>query len=630
MTEINNTCDYFLDPDTPDTWNGQSDEDCQIHGKIINEEGYWNCPHQSVDGEQYCIAHLDIEKKNDEEVVDEIVDIITGSKKGYDNPQKKKQFLGAQFGCFDLSDYDLLGTEDRDEKIDLSHSTFKNSVDWSSVQMLSDIKLSGATFKQPASFIDTHFKSIEADRVSFERLANFSNVNFNKRATFQEAEFSGRVNFELSRFHESAYFANTQFNDDAIFQNVRFESNAFFWDTTFEAIANFDVQEFNCDVEFLNAVFNDSALFHSFETPGCLSFQGSIFAGPVHFTNLTIREDTDFEETIFKKEAKFVGTVFNGHITFEDAKFNGIANFHRVDLTDAYFTNADLRSANFESTLLSRATLFKVDLRGAKLAGAVLGDVRIDEDTQFLGHPDDDSDTSPHTFSAMFSTPRCVYDPMYEEDNDEADDGKAKSVYRALEELSGKAARTRLQSQCFVRRQDLQKREYKRVMFGKDNGKKSEKEDTGNEEETTYGEQEDAEKKSTESEEESPSLEERLIAGGRYCRTKVARMTLLYGESPWRIIGGSLGFIIFAALLYPLNDWLRPTGGESITYSRILSGEPDLFLESLYFSTLTFTTLGMGDYEPMGFGQVIATLNTTLGAVLIALLVFVLGRRAAR
>jgi len=265
-----------------------------------------------------------------------------------------------------------------------------------------------------------------------------------------------------------------------------------------------------------------------------------------------------------------------------------------ADLTDADFTEAKLCNVNFESALLSRASLFRADLRGAKLHGAVLGDVRIDERTQFLGHPTEDTDNSPHTLSAILSKSCCGYDPGYEGETTETNVAKAKSVYRALEELGGKAARSRLQSQSFVRRQDLQKNDYKQ--------------DT----------------------KEADSWQERLIAGARYCRAKVARTTLLYGESPWRIIGGSIGFILFTALLYPLGGWLRPIDGEPMTYNQILGGELSLLLESLYFSTLTFTTLGMGDYEPVGVGQIIATLNTALGAVLIALLVFVLGRRAAR
>ena len=286
-------------------------------------------------------------------------------------------------------------------------------------------------------------------------------------------------------------------------------------------------------------------------------------------------------------------STFHNRAEFVDIDLSG-ADFRMADLTDADFTQAKLCNVNFESALLSRATLFRADLRGAKLNGAVLGDVRIDEETQFLGYPTNDTDTSPHTLSAILSKSCCVYDPNYEEKATETNVDKAKSVYRALEELGNKAARPRLQSQSFVRRQDLQKDDYKQ--------------DT----------------------KKADSWQERLIAGARYCRAKIARATLLYGESPWRIIGGSIGFILLAALLYPLDEWLRPAGGEPITYSRILGGELSLFLESLYFSTLTFTTLGMGDYQPMGSGQILATLNTAVGAVLIALLVFVLGRRAAR
>lgn len=53
--------------------------------------------------------------------------------------------------------------------------------------------------------------------------------------------------------------------------------------------------------------------------------------------------------------------------------------------------------------------------------------------------------------------------------------------------------------------------------------------------------------------------------------------------------------------------------------------------ESLYYSTLTFTALGFGDFRPVGtLGQLLTVLETASGALLLALLVFVLGRRAAR
>jgi hypothetical protein len=253
-----------------------------------------------------------------------------------------------------------------------------------------------------------------------------------------------------------------------------------------------------------------------------------------------------------------------------------------------------LQESDFESALLSRASLFDTDLRGAKLHGAVLGDVRINENTQFLGYPSDSSNTSPHTFSALCSQPKCVYDPSYEDDNEHEDVDKAKSVYRALEELGGKHARPRLQARSFIRRKDLKKKDYWDDATATD-----------------------------------ASLEERLIAGARWSRARVARAIMLYGESPWRIISWSLGIVLSFALLYPLGGWMKPTDGDPITYAQIVSNLAEI-LNSVYYSTLTFTALGFGDFKPVGFGRVLTTIETALGAVLIALLVFVLGRRAAR
>ncbi|ELY39796.1 hypothetical protein C496_14001 [Natronorubrum tibetense GA33] len=311
-------------------------------------------------------------------------------------------------------------------------------------------------------------------------------------------------------------------------------------------------------------------------------------------------------------DAYLVNTDFSG-AELRATDFSG-AYLPEVDLSGVNLKSATFHNANLQEVILNRATLFRVDFRGAKLHGSLLGDARIDAETEFLGPPVNDGVRSPHTCAAIFSKPCCVYDPNYSGESDETNEDKAKSVYQALEELATRAAQTRLQSQCFVRRQDIQKDVYRKTLL---NGPEQDSDETETIDSQPYLQS------------RLNSFEIRSIAGMRYARAKTARMTLLYGESPWRIIAWSVGFVVAVALVYPLNEWLRPIGEEPITYSRIAE-EPTLFLESLYFSTLTFTTLGMGDYEPLGWGQAIATLNTAFGAILIALLVFVLGRRAAK
>jgi voltage-gated potassium channel Kch len=51
---------------------------------------------------------------------------------------------------------------------------------------------------------------------------------------------------------------------------------------------------------------------------------------------------------------------------------------------------------------------------------------------------------------------------------------------------------------------------------------------------------------------------------------------------------------------------------------------------TLYFSLVTFTTLGYGDVQPIGTtARLLASIESFLGALLLALVVFVIGRRMA-
>ena len=88
---------------------------------------------------------------------------------------------------------------------------------------------------------------------------------------------------------------------------------------------------------------------------------------------------------------------------------------------------------------------------------------------------------------------------------------------------------------------------------------------------------------------------------------------------------GVLGFtrvIVFAlALMFFINQAIVKQG--FISYN---SG----FLECLYFSFVTFTTLGYGDYAPSQAFQLVATAEAFFGAFMIALFVLVFGRKMLR
>lgn len=425
-------------------------------------------------------------------------------------------------------------------------------------------------FHDEAAFTDGQFDGeTNFGYAEFSEEAEFNGAVFADRTTFYEATFSGKANFFETLFEGETHFDRSAFEDEAQFMGVEFEETAYI-----------NVEAFADDADFTNAEFSEEVSFSGTKFGGDAQFCDAEFAGGAAFNRTEFTEAADFRWSTFAKGAEFGDTDLDGSL------------FAEADLTDTDFSGATLRNADFESALLSRATLFGANLRGAKLSGAVLGDIRINEETEFLGHASADGNTSPHTFAAIRSRPCCVYDPNYQDGNEHTNVDKAKSVYRALEELAGKASRPRLQSRCFVRRQDLHKDEYRQTMA------------------------------------DSDAWEERVVAAARWSRAKAARTALLYGESPWRVVGVSLGTILVFSLLYPVWGLQPVSNVPPITYSRIYENG-GLLWDSIYYSTLTFTT-GPPDYQALGMGRMLTVFNTAIGPILIALLIFVFGRRAAR
>jgi len=90
-----------------------------------------------------------------------------------------------------------------------------------------------------------------------------------------------------------------------------------------------------------------------------------------------------------------------------------------------------------------------------------------------------------------------------------------------------------------------------------------------------------------------------------------------YGTSFIRVFVASLAVIVLCAALYTTNDSLlfhnEPVGHVS-------------FWNSLYFSIITFTTLGYGDYHAIGAMRFIAASESFLGAALMALFTVIVAR----
>lgn len=112
--------------------------------------------------------------------------------------------------------------------------------------------------------------------------------------------------------------------------------------------------------------------------------------------------------------------------------------------------------------------------------------------------------------------------------------------------------------------------------------------------------------------------------------SKIIDLFCGYGEAPLRIVGISILMIICCAFLYTLTG-LNYQGELKIYHANDSYQQTiDLFLSCLYYSVVTFTTLGYGDFAPIGLSRAIAAFEAFTGSFTIALFVVVFVKKMTR
>jgi hypothetical protein len=103
-----------------------------------------------------------------------------------------------------------------------------------------------------------------------------------------------------------------------------------------------------------------------------------------------------------------------------------------------------------------------------------------------------------------------------------------------------------------------------------------------------------------------------------------------YGESPFNVVAFSLILIFICAVLYFFMGVQSPEG--MIQFSSQLSVNENMhnFFSSIYFSVVTFTTLGYGDIQPVGYSRLIAAVEAFIGSFALALYVVVFVQKTTR
>ena len=100
----------------------------------------------------------------------------------------------------------------------------------------------------------------------------------------------------------------------------------------------------------------------------------------------------------------------------------------------------------------------------------------------------------------------------------------------------------------------------------------------------------------------------------RRLSSKIVDLFCGYGEDPIRIVGISICLILICAMCYTFTGLSYQ--GEVISYdsNKSLLDNFSLFLSCLYYSIVTFTTLGYGDFTPVGLSRAIAAFEAFTGS----------------
>lgn len=103
-----------------------------------------------------------------------------------------------------------------------------------------------------------------------------------------------------------------------------------------------------------------------------------------------------------------------------------------------------------------------------------------------------------------------------------------------------------------------------------------------------------------------------------------------YGEAPLRIIGISIIIILICATLYTFTGLNYQNEIVSYNSNATMYENFKLFLSCLYYSIVTFTTLGYGDFTPVGISRAIAAVEAFTGSFTLALFVVVFVKKMTR
>lgn len=399
-----------------------------------------------------------------------------------------------------------------------------------------------------------------------------------------------RIDFEEATFEGNASFYGIEFSQDAY---------AGFVGVTFKKIANFCRATFGVLTDFYNATFDDDVIFGKTTFRGNSDFSRVTFNGETEFSNSVFFGEVDFCEAAFNEGVFFSMNTFISKLSFYQAKIcpgkklsiervNGLSG-RKIIFENSYLENVCLTIDSFNDILID-------------FNNAFLRNTRIQR-SQIENHILQDREKK-------FS--------------------KAKKVYLLLKNNFHSIGQYEDESWAFKKEKDMERLSYSYNSFTKSIESKEEKS----------------------KEKVSKGKRSKFISFLNWFKTKKFGKWLWscfcnifygYGEKPQNVIFSAIAIIILFSVFFSLLGINSPeiiemkspavqeilnSNSEIISKGNLINKTTNYYIDCLYFSAITFTTLGYGDFRPLeGLGRILAGSEAFIGAFMMALFVYTFARR---
>lgn len=309
-------------------------------------------------------------------------------------------------------------------------------------------------------------------------------------------------------------------------------------------------------------------------------------------------------------QARLEGANMTGtHL--EDANLIG-ARLEKTNLSLARLDNSDLSTAHLQEAYLLGASLKNVDLTGARLEGADLSGAKLHNAHLFktkLFNTHIDLDSLEGTLPLKGGRLRQMLRHLWHESllgkhiiqEKTGDFHYARHIYRMLKNNARSLGDNEDVSWAYLKEKQNERRAYFRWL-------------------RCY----------------HPTLQKqtgwqkwvKVVGLGikytvKYVSSAIFNLLYGYGERPWRIAGWGLVVLLLAAFLFTAFD-LTVVELDSPTVSTW-----EKFCSNLYFSVVTFTTLGYGDYTKPGWGKLVAGLESSIGILCVVFFSVAVSKRTS-